>query len=82
MNPIVFAIVPHLQHPGDWLLKPCQGAPYGLRYGKLEYAVHYAEWAARDLERAEIGVYKRDGTLQESRVPERASEPDGLGACS
>ena len=82
MNPTVLQIVPHPQRPGDWLLKPCHGAPYGLWYGKLDYAIHYAEWVVRDLERAEIRVYKRDGTLQERRVLQRASGPREVGACS
>ena len=30
MDVTVFEIMPHPRHPGDWLLKPCRGAPYGL----------------------------------------------------
>jgi hypothetical protein len=81
MSESVFEIVPHPQRPGDWLLKPCRGAPYGLWYGNLQYAISYTEWAARDLESAEIRVYKRDGSLQERRIV-KGSGPVGLGACS
>jgi len=81
MDVTVFEIVPHPRHPGDWLLKPCRGAPYGLWYGNLEYAIHYAEWVAQDCENAEIRVYKRGGVLEERRIV-KGSGPVGLGACS
>jgi len=81
MSESVFEIVPHPRHPGDWLLKPCRGAPYGLWYGNREYAIHYAEWSARDLESAEIVVRSRDGTVEERRVV-KGSGSLGFGACS
>jgi hypothetical protein len=78
MSESIFEIIPHPRHPGDWLLKPCRGAPYGLWYGNLQYAISYAEWAAQDLENAEIRVYKRGGVLQERRIV-KGSGPVGLG---
>jgi hypothetical protein len=68
MSITVLEIVPHPRHPRDWLLKPCRSAPHGLWYGELRQAISYAKWAARDLENAEIRVYKRDGSLQERQV--------------
>ena len=82
MRECVFEIIPHPRHPGDWLLKPCRGAPYGLSYGNLDYAIHYAEWVAQDCENAEIRVYKRGGVLKERRIMKGDSRPRVLGACS
>ena len=62
-----FEIVPYSRSRGEWLLKPCRGAPFGLRYRDREYAVSYAEWVAREMDRAEIRVFNRDGTLAECR---------------
>jgi hypothetical protein len=42
-----FEIVLHPRSRGEWLLKPCRGAPFGLWYGDREYAVSYAQWVAR-----------------------------------
>jgi hypothetical protein len=76
MNPqtVTFEIVPHPQHRGDWLLKPNRRAPYGLWYGNREFAVSYAEWVAREIERVEIWIYNRDGSLAENRVTGRAAQ--------
>jgi hypothetical protein len=37
-----------------------------------EHAVSYAEWIARELDRAEIRVYNPDGSLAERRVIDNA----------
>jgi hypothetical protein len=66
MDVTVFEIVPDRRDV--WVLKPCHGAPYGLRYRELWQAISYAEWVARDFENAEIRVYNRDGTLKERQV--------------
>ena len=74
---VIFEIVPHPRHRGDWLLKPNLRAPYGLWYGEGEFAVHYAEWSAREMDRAEIRVYNKDGTRAESRAVGRAAQLGG-----
>jgi hypothetical protein len=38
------------------------------------FAVNYAEWVAREMERAEIRVYNRDGSLAERRIVGKAAE--------
>lgn len=68
MQQIGFEIVPHPHFRGDWLLKRSRGAPFGLWYRDRDHAVSYAEWVAREVDRAEIRVFNRDGTLAESRV--------------
>jgi hypothetical protein len=65
---LTFEIVPHPRSRGDWLLKPCRSAPFGLWYRDREHAISYAEWVAREGDRAEILVFNRDGTLAERRV--------------
>ena len=79
MDVTVFEIV--ADRWGDWVLKPCHGAPYGLRYRELRQAITYAERVAQDCENAEIRVYKRDGTFKERRAL-KGSGPRELGACS
>ena len=68
MQTITFAIVSHPRSRGDWMLKPNRGAPFGLWYRDRDHAVSYAEWVARELDRAEINVFNRDGTLAGCRV--------------
>jgi hypothetical protein len=45
-----------------------------LWYRDREHAVSYAEWVSRELDRAEIQVYNKDGSLAESRVVGRAAQ--------
>jgi hypothetical protein len=71
-----FEVVPHPLHRGDWLLKPSWGLPYGLWYREKQFAVNYAEWMAREVDRAEIWIYNRDGSLSERRIVGRAT---GMG---
>lgn len=77
IQPITFEIVPHRRSRGDWLLKPTRGAPFGLRYRNRADAVSYAEWVAREVDRAEIWVHNRDGTLAERRVIDRTKYQGG-----
>ncbi len=49
-------------------LKVSRGAPFGQRYRDRARAVSYAERVARELDPAEVLVFKREGTLAESRV--------------
>lgn len=65
---VTFDIVPHRGSRADWFLNPTRGAPFGLWYRDRQHAVSYAEWVARELDRAEIRAYNRDGSLAESRV--------------
>jgi len=44
----------HPRFPGDWLLKPNRGTPFGLWYRDREHAVSCAECVKRELARAEI----------------------------
>jgi hypothetical protein len=73
---VAFEVIPHPRFRGDWLLKPTAGAPCGLWYRDRQFAVSYAEWPAREAERAEIRVYNQDGSLAESRVIRRAGQPE------
>jgi hypothetical protein len=77
---LTFEIVPHPRYRDDWLLKPNRGAPFGLWYGDRAHAVSYAEWVAREVDRAEIRVLNRDGTLAESRVVGRSLPEMKVGA--
>jgi hypothetical protein len=65
-GPVVFEIIPHPHHRGEWLLKPTRGAPFGLWYLERAHAVSYAEWVAREVDSAEIIIRNRDGTLAEA----------------
>jgi hypothetical protein len=65
---VTFEVIPHPRSPSDWLLKPTWGAPCGLWYRDRQIAISYAEWLAREVDRTEIRVYNRDGSLAESRV--------------
>ena len=47
MTHACFEIVPHPRSPGEWLLKPTRGVPFGLWYRDRAHAVSYAEWLAR-----------------------------------
>jgi hypothetical protein len=80
MQTITFVIVPHPRYRGDWLLRPNRGAPFGLWYRDRSHAVSYAEWVAREVDRAEIRVLNRDGTLAESRVVGRSLQEMRVGA--
>ena len=73
---ITFEVIPHPRFRGDWLLKPAWGAPFGLWYRDRQFAISYAEWLAREVETAEIRVYKRDGSLVESRTISKAGQPE------
>ena len=73
-NHICLEMIPHPRCRGDWFLKPSWGAPSGLWYRERQFAVSYAEWLAREAERAEIRVYNQDGSLSESRVVGRAAQ--------
>jgi hypothetical protein len=66
-RPVILEIIPHPRYRGDWLLKPTRGVPFGLCYGERAHAVSHAEWITREVDRAEIRVFKRDGTLAERR---------------
>ena len=80
MQPIRFEILPHPRYRDDWLLKPTRGAPFGLWYRYRADAVSYAEWVAREVDRAAIRVFNRDGTLAESRVVGRTVPEMNVGA--
>lgn len=69
-------IVPHPRSRRDWLLKPNRGAPFGLWYRDRADAVSYAEWVAREVDRAEIRIFNRDGTLAESRTVGRSTHEE------
>ena len=71
-RPANFDIIPHPKFRGDWFLKPARGAPFGLWYRDRAQAVSYAEWVAREVDRAEIWVYNWDGSLAECRVVDNA----------
>jgi hypothetical protein len=71
---MLFEIAPHPRFRGDWLLKPTRGAPFGLWYRDRAQAVSYAEWVARELDRAELRVYNADGSLAEQRLIGRDSQ--------
>ena len=73
-RPVNFEIVPHPKFRSDWFLKPTRGAPFGLWYRDRAEAVSYAEWIAREVDRAEIRVYNRDGSLAERRIIGRCSQ--------
>ena len=73
---VAFEVIPHPRFRGDWLLKPAWGAPCGLWYRERQFAISYAEWAARELENAEIRVYNRDGSLADNRVISKAGQPE------
>jgi hypothetical protein len=73
MNPAIFEVLPHPKHPGDWMLKAGHGVPFDLWYGRKEYAVSYAEWVAREMDRAEIRVLNRDGSLAERLILEKGN---------
>lgn len=73
-RPVNFDIVPHPKFGSDWFLKPTRGAPFGLWYRDRAHAVSYADWAAREVDRAEIRVYNRDGSLAEQRIIGRHSQ--------
>jgi len=47
-----------------------------LWYRERQFAVSYAEWLAREAERAEIRVYNQDGSLAESRIISKAGQPE------
>ena len=77
---LTFEIVPHSLSRGDWLLKPNRGAPFGLWYRDRTHAISYAEWVAREVDRAEIRVFNRNGSLVESRVVGRSLPEMNVGA--
>jgi hypothetical protein len=72
-----FEVVPHPLHRDDWLLKPSARIPFGLWYRQRRSAVSYAEWVAREVDRAEIWIYNRDGSLAETREVGRATRTEG-----
>ena len=80
MKSLRFEIVPHPRYRGDWLLKPNQRVPFGLWYKELRYAINYVRWSARQVDRAEIRVFNRDGSLAESRVVGRSLLEMKVGA--
>ena len=71
-KPVVFEVIPHPHHRGEWLLKPTRGAPFGLWYRERAHAVSYAEWVAREVDCAEILVRNTDGRI-ERRIVGRPS---------
>jgi len=52
---------------GDWLLKPSRGAPFGLWYRDRDQPSATRN-GSREMDRAEIRVFNRDGILTERRV--------------
>jgi len=72
-----FEAVPHPLHRGDWFLKPTACIPFGLWYRERRSAVRYAEWVAREVDRAEIWIYNRDGSLAETREVGKATGTEG-----
>ena len=77
-------MIPHPRCRGDWFLKPSWGAPSGLWYRERQFAVSYAEWVARGVDRAEIRVYNQDGNHQKPAQscpkPKKDSYPAAISA--